>query len=123
MKIKLDENIPASAAGRLAALGHDVDTVRDEGLTGAPDTQVWSAAQTEQRFLVTQDLDFSDERRFAAGSHSGIMLVRLPDGEQWRLADFLAAWFSSPDADTWERCFVVATPTKVRVRRPPGALM
>jgi hypothetical protein len=24
----------------------------------------------------------------------------------------------SPDADTWERCFVVATPTKVRVRRP-----
>ena len=118
MKLKLDENIAGSAAGRLAALGHDVHTVREEGLTGCSDTQIWMAAQTEGRFLVTQDLDFSDERRFAPGSHAGILLVRLPDAEQWRVSDFLAAWFSAPDVSTWARCFVVATPTKVRVRRP-----
>ena len=119
MRIKLDENIPSSAASRLVELGHDVHTVRDEGLTGCPDSQVWLAAQTEDRFLVTQDLDFSDERRFAAGSHAGILLVRLPDAEQWRVSDFLAAWFSAPDVGSWARCFVVATATKVRVRRPP----
>ena len=118
MRLKLDENIPASGAARLAALGHDVHTVRDEGLGGRPDDDVWHAAQAEDRFLVTQDLDFSDERRFAAGTHAGILLVRLPDTEQWRVSDYLSAWFSTPDAATWERCFVVATPTKVRVRRP-----
>jgi predicted nuclease of predicted toxin-antitoxin system len=66
MRLKLDENIPASTAIRLTALGHDVHTVLEEGLSGRPDNDVWQAAQTEARFLVTQDLDFSDERRFAA---------------------------------------------------------
>jgi predicted nuclease of predicted toxin-antitoxin system len=120
MRLKLDENIAAGAAARLAALGHDVDTVLDEKLGGRPDAEVWAAAQREARLLVTLDLDFSDGRKFAAGTHAGIVLVRLPDTEQWRVADYLAAWFSTPDASAWERCFVVATPTKVRVRRPPS---
>jgi predicted nuclease of predicted toxin-antitoxin system len=120
MRIKLDENIATSAAVRLAALGHDVHTVIEEGLVGRVDSEVWMAAQTEERFLITQDLDFSDERRFAAGSHAGVLLVRLPGVEQWRISDYLAAWLSTPDAGTWERCFVVATPNKVRVRRPLG---
>lgn len=120
MRIKLDENIAASAVGRLTVLGHDVDTVVDEGLAGRSDTEVWAAALAEEAFLITQDLDFSDERRFTVGSHAGILLVRLPDAEQWRIGDYLAAWFASPDAASWGRCFVVATPHKVRVRRPPG---
>ena len=119
MRIKLDENIAASAAVRLIALGHDVHTVIEEQLGGHADAHVWTAAQSEERFLITQDLDFSDRRRFAPGSHAGVLLIRLPDAEQWRISDYLAAWFSTPDANTWERCFVVATPNKVRVRRPP----
>ena len=119
MKLKLDENVPLSARARLQALGFDVDTVLDEGLGGRPDADVWAAAQTEERVLVTQDLDFSDARRFAPGSHHGLVLVRMRDEDQWRIADFLAAWFSMPDALTWARCFVVATPTRLRVLRPP----
>jgi len=79
-------------------------------------TRWWSGGS--DRFLITQELDFSDRRRFAAGTHAGALLVRLPDAEQWRIADYLVAWFSTPDANTWDRCFVVATPNKVRVLRP-----
>lgn len=50
MKLKLDENIPRSAALRLAALGYDVDTVLDEQLGGRSDDDVWAAAQAERRF-------------------------------------------------------------------------
>jgi len=50
----------------------------------------------------------------------GLLLVRLPDTEQWRIGDYLLGWFSAPDARTWERCFVVATLNKVRVLRPPS---
>ena len=53
MRLKLDENIPSSAAPRLAALGHDVHTVLEEGLGGRPDAEVWQAAQAESRLLVT----------------------------------------------------------------------
>jgi len=63
VKVKLDENIPASVASRLAQLGVDTDTVLGEGLRGRPDADVWSAAQSEERLLVTQDLDFSDKQR------------------------------------------------------------
>ena len=118
MKLKLDENIPASAAARLTALGLDVDTVLAEGLQGRPDGDVWTAAQSEGRMLVTQDLDFSDLRAFAPGTHAGLFLVRLPDSEQWRLADYLVGWFAGPDVSTWHACLIVATPNKLRIQRP-----
>lgn len=118
MRLKLDENIPHSAKSRLIQLGMDVDTVLDEGLQGHADSDVWAAAQHEGRLLVTQDLDFSDVRKFAPGTHRGVLVVRLPDDEQWRVADYLIAWLATPEAASWDGCFVVATPRKVRVLRP-----
>lgn len=63
MRIKLDENLSMKLKAGLAELGHDTDTVRDEQRTGSPDKDVWAAAQADQRFLVTLDLDFSDVRQ------------------------------------------------------------
>jgi predicted nuclease of predicted toxin-antitoxin system len=83
LRLKLDENLPESAVPRLAALGFDVDTVLSEKLGGRDDATVWAAAQRDRRFLITQDLDFSDIRTFAPGKHEGVLIVRLPDSEQW----------------------------------------
>jgi predicted nuclease of predicted toxin-antitoxin system len=77
MKIKLDENMPVRISAALNAMGNDVETVYSEGLSGAKDDVVWAASQGEQRLLITQDLDFSDSRRFQLSSHHGIILVRL----------------------------------------------
>jgi hypothetical protein len=77
VKIKLDENLPDRLVVVLTALGHNVDTVRTEQLTGRADPDVWGAAQAAQRFLITQDLDFSDVRRYTPGTHAGLLLVRL----------------------------------------------
>ena len=118
MKLKLDENLPVTLAVRLREVGHDADTVRDEGLGGHPDDAVWQAAQREGRFLVTQDLDFSDTRKFAPGTHCGILLVRVPDLEQWRVSDYVMGWLSAAESPTWPGCVVVATPHRVRVLRP-----
>jgi hypothetical protein len=93
VKLKLDENLPASLVQALASLGHDVDTVPAEGLAGRADADVWRAAQGEARLLVTQDLDFSDARRFAPGSHHGILLVRLRAPGRLALADAVLALF------------------------------
>ena len=65
MKIKLDENLPVRLARTLEKLGHDTDTIPEEGLTGRSDLHIWEAAQEAERFLITQDLDFSDTRRFS----------------------------------------------------------
>lgn len=55
MKIKLDENMPVELTEDLRHLGHDVDTVCDEGLRGAPDSSVLEAAHSEGRILFTVD--------------------------------------------------------------------
>ena len=100
-----------------------MDTVLDEGLGGRNDVAVWDAAQSEGRLLVTQDLDFSDLRRFAPGTHHGILLFRLEDLEQPRLPGFLEAWFAAEPVETWAGALVVASARKIRVmrREPPMA--
>jgi predicted nuclease of predicted toxin-antitoxin system len=76
MKIKLDENLPARLVPILEQRGHDVHTVPEEHLGGGPDSEIWQAVNAEGRFLITQDLDFSDTRRFAPGTHTGLLLLR-----------------------------------------------
>lgn len=118
MRIKLDENLPTSLKTSLAGLGHDADTARDEGLSGRSDAVVWKAAQTTGRFLITMDLDFADLRAYPPGFHGGILIVRLPDSEQFRAAEYVTAWFQHADVESWAGCLVVGTTTRLRVRRP-----
>ena len=49
MKFKLDENLPVELVTDLRGLGHDADTVIDEGLRGAADPAVVDAAFAADR--------------------------------------------------------------------------
>lgn len=117
MKIKLDENLPRTLAASISALGHDVDTVLEEGLAAESDDVVWRAAQRVGRLLVTQDLDSSDIRKFQPGTHCGVVLIRLRDPSRAALIDRVSAIFSTETVDDWAGCFVVATEHKLRVTR------
>jgi predicted nuclease of predicted toxin-antitoxin system len=118
VNIKLDENLPESLVSKLQELGHDVDTVPSEHLAERDDNEVWQAAQAVDRFLITQDLDFSDVRRFTPGTHAGLLLVRLAQPGRNALAARVATLFATERVDQWRGCLVVATEHKVRVRRP-----
>ncbi|MGB9337439.1 MAG: DUF5615 family PIN-like protein [Candidatus Acidiferrales bacterium] len=118
MRIKLDENLPVSLKSAIEKFGHDVDTTQHEGLRGRTDREVWDAAQKDRRFLITQDLDFSDIRRFAPGSHHGLLLIRLRSPDLRILIDRVTELFRSDDSASWTGCVVIATDRKVRVLRP-----
>ena len=118
MNIKLDENLPERLVASLQRLGHDVDTVPAERLAGHDDAEVWDAAQAAERFLITQDLDFSDMRRYAPGTHAGLLLVRLARPGRDALLARVAMVFATEPVESWHRCLVVATDHKVRVKRP-----
>jgi predicted nuclease of predicted toxin-antitoxin system len=87
MKAKLDENLPLRIATRLRELGHDVHTTQQENLSGCDDSKLWAHAQQEGRTLITQDMDFSDNRRFTPGTHHGIVLLRLHSPSRLRLVE------------------------------------
>lgn len=118
MNIKLDENLPRSLAQSLADLGHDVDTVPQEGLAGCDDAKVWLATQKARRFLITQDLDFSDTRKFSPGTHCGILVVRTREPGRKALAARVTELFQHEEPEQWSRCFVVLTDRKLRVVHP-----
>jgi predicted nuclease of predicted toxin-antitoxin system len=118
VKIKLDENLPDRLVAVLTELGHDVDSVRTQQLTGRADPEVWSAAQTAQRFLITQDLDFSDMRRYTPGTHAGLLLVRLTRPGRNALFERVSTVFQTENVEEWTGCLVVATEQKIRIRRP-----
>lgn len=118
MKIKLDENLPSRLKQRLTELNHDVDTVPEEKLKGKKDPEIWKAAQCAERFLITQDLDFSDKRSFEPGSHYGILLIRLNHPSRNAIYEKVASIFETEPVEQWKRYLVVATDRKIRVRRP-----
>ena len=79
MRFKLDENMPHDLALFLNAIGHDAETVQEEGLSGYADENLLPIAHQENRILLTFDLDFADIREYPPGSHSGIIVFRLYD--------------------------------------------
>ena len=99
-------------------MGNDVDTVRAEHLAGQADEQVWQAAQSGYRFLITQDFDFSDMRLYTPGTLAGLRLVRLAHPGRDALVDRVTALFATEPVDQWQGCLVVATDHKLRVKRP-----
>lgn len=120
MKIKLDENMPTSLKDLLLVLGHDTDTVVSEGLAGRDDDAVCNAAQDAGRMLITQDLDFSDVRKFIPGQHSGLVLFRLQEPGWPAILSRARTIFTQGSIEGWTGCLVIVTQHKVRVRRPSG---
>jgi predicted nuclease of predicted toxin-antitoxin system len=118
MKIKLDENIPARLRDVLQQLGHDTDSVVQEGLAGCTDARIWQAAQEAGRFLITQDLDFSDINRFKPGTHGGILVLRLRSPGREAIARRVRQVFQTETVDDWLGCFVIVSERKIRIRRP-----
>lgn len=78
MRFKLDENIGRGPAELLELEGHDVATVREQGLAGATDEDVFRVAVAENRVLVTLDHDFGNLLRFRPEQSSGIVVLEMP---------------------------------------------
>jgi predicted nuclease of predicted toxin-antitoxin system len=117
VKIKIDENRPRHLVVALRALGHDVDTVASEGLTGHADQEIWVAAGREKRFLITQDLDFSDSRRYRPGTHPRLLLVRLREPGAVALAAKVMQSLTTTPIEALAGCFAVLTDNKLRIKR------
>lgn len=90
MKIKLDENLGSlRVATRLRLAGHDVATVREQGLISAPDFELINICRDEGRCLVTSDRGFGNRLRFNPANYLGIIVIRVPSRasfEDWREA-------------------------------------
>ena len=84
MTIKLDQNLSQYLRKDLTALGHDVDAVVEEGLSGATDADVLKKATAADRILFTLDRDFLDLKKYPPQSHRSV--YRLPSATSRRVS-------------------------------------
>jgi hypothetical protein len=75
LKIKLDENIGRRGIEILANAGHEVMTVRDQGLAAAADDILFDVCAGEGRVLITLDRDFGETLRFPPWKGAGIAVL------------------------------------------------
>ena len=117
MKIKLDENLGRSLVDLLTKLGHEVDTVEDEGLTSEPDDVIIAAARADGRLLITLDVEIGDARRHTANMHPGVVVVRMHEQSRAAISAAVLAAFLENDPASWRDHIVTITGERLRVRR------
>lgn len=71
--------MPRSTAPALRAAGWEAVDVRDVGLRGRSDDEVFQEAQRRGAVLVTEDMGFANVLSFPLGSHAGIVVLRVPN--------------------------------------------
>jgi len=76
MRGKVDENMPIDSAGILRTAGWECDTVFDEALGGAEDSDVGGRCQEEGCVFFTLDMDFADIRTYPPSAYVGIVVFR-----------------------------------------------
>jgi len=114
----IDEDLPRSLGPVLKQAGHAVEDVRDVGLRGRPDGAVFERARTRGLALLTGDVGFSNILQFPLGTHSGIVVVRLPNELPARKVnrEILEALGALADEDIRGN-LVIIEPGRIRLRR------
>jgi|DewCreStandDraft_4_1066084.scaffolds.fasta_scaffold222814_2 predicted nuclease of predicted toxin-antitoxin system len=114
----VDEDVPRSTARVLRANGYDALDVRDAGLRGCTDREVFERAQDEGRVLVTCDLGFSNLLRFPLSAHAGIVVIRIPDQVSVATLNLqLLRALSTLGEEPLDRTLVIVEMGHIRVRR------
>ena len=115
MKIKLDQNLSQYLRDDLTELEHDVDTVFDEGLSGAKDAVVLKAAESNDRILFTLDTDFLNLSMYPTKSHRGVIVFRPPRQGALAVAKFIKAFVRSGDLEKYVGHTTVIERTRTRI--------
>ncbi len=89
MRFKIDENLPAEIGAEIRALGHEADTVTEEGLSGAPDSAILAHVAQESRVLLTMDKGIADVRIYRPQDYPGIVLLRPRTSGKTAVLDFV----------------------------------
>jgi predicted nuclease of predicted toxin-antitoxin system len=76
MRFKIDENLPIEVAELLRANMHDSMTIFDQNMVGELDSKIASVCKSEERALITLDLDFSHIRIYPPSEYPGIIILR-----------------------------------------------
>lgn len=115
MNFKIDENLPMEVRDLLTRSGHNVVSVLDQQLGGAPDAAIASACQDENRALITLDLGFSDIRAYPPEDYPGLVVLRLRRQDTPHVLDIFSKLLTVVSTETMVGRLWIVEEDRVRV--------
>ena len=116
MKFKVDENLPCEVAADLRAMGHDADTVDEEGLAGTADVGLMAHVKAEGRVILTMDKGVADLRAYPPDQYAGIVLFRPRSSGRGTVLDFVRQHLPTVIQYDLNGHLVVVSETGIRMR-------
>ena len=117
-KFVIDEDVSRSTGKVLKNHGYEVKDIRDYGLRGAEDEEVYQFAQNNQAVLISNDTGFGNILRFPIGSHFGIVIAHFPNEVTTKeINRQLVESIRTLTEDDFKGNLVIIEPGKVRIRR------
>jgi predicted nuclease of predicted toxin-antitoxin system len=115
----IDEDMPRSTARVLSEAGYEATDVRDIGLAGHKDPEIFARAQATDAVLITADLEVANLLLFPLGSHAGIVVTRTPSRMSvGQVLDVLLRALESLAGQDLHGHLVIVEVGRTRVRRP-----
>ncbi len=118
LKFVIDEDMPRSTAKVLKGKGYEALDVRDCGLRGKSDDEVFNFAQKEKAVILTGDLGFGNLLHFPVGSHSGIVIAHFPNeiSTPELNTQVIKAFDNLTEVD-FNGSLIIIEPGKIRIRK------
>ena len=121
LRLLVDENLPRSLTTALREAGHEVWDIRELGLRGISDDQIFRQAQELGAALLSADKGFGNVLRFPPASHLGIVVVRLPsDMSVAELCRVVVGALQGLEPDELQGHLCIVRPGQVRFRPARG---
>lgn len=117
MKIFANENLFEPIIDYLRSLGNDVLSIRDCGLSGISDDEVYEMACKENRVIITMDKDFTRIFRFPPQRCGGIVVAKIYKRPVDETLTIFRKYYQSIKAEDVKGNLVIITPEGVRIRR------
>jgi predicted nuclease of predicted toxin-antitoxin system len=119
-KLVIDEDIPRSTA-KLLSKRFTVIDVRDYGLRGKSDEEVFKFAQREKAVILTGDMGSGNLLHFPIGSHFGIIIAHFPNEiSTTELNTQIIKAFDTLTEEDFNGNLVILEPGRIRIRRKQG---
>ncbi|MBI2472069.1 MAG: DUF5615 family PIN-like protein [Planctomycetes bacterium] len=117
MKIFANENLFEPIIDYLRSLGNDVLSIRDSGLSGISDDEVYEKACRENMVIITMDKDFTRIFRFPPERCGGIVVAKIYKRPVDKTLTIFKKYYQSIKAEDIKGNLIIITPEGIRIRR------
>jgi predicted nuclease of predicted toxin-antitoxin system len=119
MRFLADMGVDIRVVRWLRENGHDAKHLRDEGLHRIPNGEIFVKAISENRVIVTFDLDFGEIVALSQGEKASVILFRLHNTRTPHLIKRLATVLADATEALEQGAVVVVEESRHRIRYHP----